>query len=405
MLDAKSQDLQLKKTQIDEPITEVQSVDSFDKMGLSTDLIRGIYGYGFVSPSVIQQRSIMPILSGKDIIAQAQSGTGKTGAFSISALQTVDPLSPNIQAMILSPTRELAKQTGVVIKALAEYMKLDITIFSGGTHVVEDIKKLKEGGTQVVVGTPGRVGELLRKQILRSEHLKLLIIDEADEMLDRGFKEQFAEILSKVPGDVQIALFSATMPEEILKVSAGFMRDPVRILVKNEELTLDGIRQFYLAMEKDSDKFTNFLEIYQNIEIQQCMMYCNSKKRVEELTEKLKQAGFVVSFMHGDMDQIQRDLVMREFRTGASRVLISTDLLARGIDIQQVSLVVNYDLPFKKEQYIHRIGRTGRFGRKGACINFVTPLDYKLLVEIEKFYNTEVKEIPTDLAEVYGDNQ
>lgn len=404
MLDSKSHDQQLKKTQQSEPYTEVPAVDSFDKMNLHPDLIRGIYGYGFTSPSVIQQKAILPLIAGKDTIAQAQSGTGKTGAFSIGALQSADPQSLNVQVMILSPTRELAKQTGVVVKALAEYLKLSIMIFSGGTSIVEDIKKLKEGGTQIVVGTPGRIGDLLRKQFLHSDYLKLLVVDEADEMLTRGFKEQFAEILSKVPGDVQIALFSATMPEEMIKVSSEFMRDPVRILVKNEELTLDGIKQYYLAMERESDKFANLIEIYQNIEIQQCMMYCNSKKRVEELSDKLKKAGFVVSSMHGEMDQQQRDLVMREFRTGASRVLISTDLLARGIDIQQVSLVINYDLPFKKEQYIHRIGRTGRFGRKGACINFVTTLDYKLLVEIEKFYNTEIKEIPSDLAKIYGDD-
>jgi translation initiation factor 4A len=384
-------------------LDQIPAIPSFDKMDLHPDLLRGLYGYGFDAPSVIQQKAILPFIKGKDMIAQAQSGTGKTGAFSIGLLQTIDPESPHVQALVLAPARELAKQIAVVIKALSEYMKIGVAICTGGSSVYDNIKQLKEGGNQIIVGTPGRVEDLLKKNLLKSDYVKCLVLDEADEMLSRGFKESMNEILQKVPGDVQIALFSATMPADIIELSKQFLRDPVKILVKNEELTLDGIKQYFLAMDSESDKFANLLELYQKLEIQQCMIYCNTKKRVEELSTKMKAAGFVVSHMHGEMDQSERDLVMREFRSGASRVLISTDLLARGIDIQQISIVINYDLQKQKEQYIHRIGRAGRFGRKGVAINFVTPNDYKQMIEIEKFYNTQINEIPVDLAELYDD--
>jgi len=252
-----------------------------------------------------------------------------------------------------------------------------------------------------VVGTPGRVHDMLKKEHLKADHLKLFVLDEADEMLGRGFKDQISDIFKLIPGDIQIALFSATMPVEILEMTKQFMRDPARILVKNEELTLDGIKQFFIAIEKEDWKFDTLCELYNNIDIQQCIIYCNTKKRVDELTAKMREKQFTVSAMHGDMDQNQRDLIMREFRTGSSRVLITTDLLARGIDIQQVSLVINYDLPLSKEKYIHRIGRSGRFGRKGVAVNFVTPSDAKFLQDTEKFYNTEIVEMPLDLTNLF----
>jgi len=220
-------------------------------------------------------------------------------------------------------------------------------------------------------------------------------------MLGRGFKEQISDVFKLLPAEVQVALFSATMPKEILEMTRTFMRDPATILVKNEELTLDGIRQFYIAIGKEEWKFDTLGELYNNIEITQCIIYCNSRKRVDELTEKMKEKKFTVSSMHGEMEQDKRDLIMKEFRTGSSRVLITTDLLARGIDIQQVNLVINYDLPPTKEKYIHRIGRSGRFGRKGVAINFVTPADSKFLKEIETFYNTQIEKMPVDLSEVF----
>jgi len=377
-----------------------ETVESFDQLDLKPDLLRGIYGYGFVKPSVIQAKGVLPILKGKDTIAQAQSGTGKTGTFAISILQVVDADSSRCQALVLAPTRELAQQIQRVIMCLGEYLKVNVHICTGGTNVMEERKKLQEG-VQIVVGTPGRVHDMLKKGYLKAEHLKLFVLDEADEMLGRGFQEQIKEIFKLIPGDVQIALFSATMPPEILGLTKDFMRDPATILVKNEELTLDGIKQFYIAIDKEEWKFDTLVELYNNIDIQQCIMYCNKKQKVDELTEKLKEKNFTVSSMHGEMEQNQRDLIMREFRTGTSRVLITTDLLARGIDIQQVSLVINYDLPLSKEKYIHRIGRSGRFGRKGVAINFVTPTDYKFLQEVEKYYNTEVVEMPLDVSNIF----
>jgi translation initiation factor 4A len=388
-----------------QPQTEIQTnweetVESFDQLDLKADLLRGIYGYGFVKPSIIQAKGILPILKTRDTIAQAQSGTGKTATFAISILQVIDPEAPRCQALVLAPTRELAQQIQRVIMCLGEYLKVSVHICTGGTNVMDERKRLQEG-VQVVVGTPGRVHDMLKRGFLKAEHLKLFVLDEADEMLGRGFQEQIKDIFKLIPGDVQIALFSATMPPEILGLTKDFMRDPATILVKNEELTLDGIKQFYIAIDKEEWKFDTLVELYNNIDIQQCIMYCNKKQKVDELTEKLKEKNFTVSSMHGDMDQNQRDLIMREFRTGTSRVLITTDLLARGIDIQQVSLVINYDLPLSKEKYIHRIGRSGRFGRKGVAINFVTPTDYKFLQEVEKYYNTEVVEMPLDVSNIF----
>jgi translation initiation factor 4A len=377
-----------------------ESVDTFDALELKAELIRGIYGYGFEKPSIIQQKGVLPLLKGKDTIAQAQSGTGKTATFAISILQVIDHASPNCQALVLAPTRELAQQIQRVMKALGEYLKVSVHVCTGGTNIGEDIKILKEG-VQVVVGTPGRVNDMLKKGYLRSEYLKLFVLDEADEMLGRGFKDQINEIFQKIPGDIQIALFSATMPTEILEMTKTFMREPARILVKNEQLTLDGIKQYFIAIDKEEWKFDTLVELYNNIEIQQCIIYCNTKKRVDDLSSKMKEKNFTVSSMHGDMDQNERDKIMREFRTGSSRVLITTDLLARGIDIQQVSLVINYDLPTSKEKYIHRIGRSGRFGRKGVAVNFVTPSDSKFLQETEKFYNTEINEMPLDLTTLF----
>jgi len=390
---------------VDQVKTEIQSnweetVDSFDALELKADLLRGIYGYGFVKPSVIQSKGVLPILRSKDTIAQAQSGTGKTATFAISILQLIDPDAQRCQALVLAPTRELAQQIQRVIMCLGEYLKVSVHICTGGTNVMDERKKLQEG-VQIVVGTPGRVHDMLKRGYLKADHLKLFVLDEADEMLGRGFQEQIKEIFKLIPGDVQIALFSATMPPEILGLTKDFMRDPATILVKNEELTLDGIKQFYIAIDKEEWKFDTLVELYNNIDIQQCIIYCNKKQRVDELTTKLKDKNFTLSCMHGDMDQLQRDLIMREFRTGTSRVLITTDLLARGIDIQQVSLVINYDLPLSKEKYIHRIGRSGRFGRKGVAINFVTPSDYKFLQEVEKYYNTEVVEMPLDVSNIF----
>jgi len=374
-------------------------VESFDDMELNDELLRGIYAYGFEKPSYIQQRGIIPVVRGHDTIAQAQSGTGKTATFSIAALQRVSQDVPDCQVLILAPTRELAQQIHKVLNALGDYMKVNSHACVGGTAVRQDIEVLQKG-VQIVVGTPGRVNDMINRNALRLEKLKIFCLDEADEMLSRGFKDQIYDVFQYLPSEVQVCLFSATMPNEILHMTKRFMRDPVRILVKKERLTLDGIKQFYVGVEKENWKLDTLCDLYETLTIVQAIIYCNTRRKVEWLTEKMHQRDFTVSAMHGDMEMQQRQLIMKEFRSGSSRVLITTDLLARGIDVQQVSLVINYDLPTNRENYIHRIGRSGRFGRKGVAINFVTHDDVRNLREIEQFYNTQIEEMPMDVSEL-----
>jgi len=379
-----------------------QVVTSFDEMNLKEDLLRGIYAYGFEKPSKIQQRGIMPILAGKDTIAQAQSGTGKTATFSISTLQlitTEGKMVDKTQALILAPTRELAQQTQKVVRALGDFLQITPHACVGGTLVRDDIRVLREG-VQIVVGTPGRVTDMINRGVLKMDYIRLFILDEADEMLSRGFKEQIYEIFQHLPQKVQVCLFSATMPDEILDLSTKFMRDPVRILVKRDELTLEGIRQFYVAVEREEWKLETLCDLYETLTITQAIIYCNTRSKVDWLRDKMGQRDFTVSTMHGDMVWNERSLIMKEFRSGSSRVLITTDLLARGIDVQQVSLVINYDMPGNRENYIHRIGRSGRFGRKGVAINLVSNDDVRALREIESFYNTQIEEMPMNVSDL-----
>ncbi|TPX38870.1 hypothetical protein SeMB42_g04266 [Synchytrium endobioticum] len=374
-------------------------IDSFDAMGLRQELLRGIYAYGFERPSAIQQRAIMPTLKERDVIAQAQSGTGKTATFSISILQKIDVTKRETQALILAPTRELAHQIQKVVVALGDYMQIECHACIGGTNVREDMRKL-EGGAHVVVGTPGRVFDMINRRALRSEYIKMFVLDEADEMLSRGFKDQIYEVFQLLPPATQVVLLSATMPQDVLEVTKAFMRDPIRILVKRDELTLEGIKQFFVAVEKEEWKLDTLCDLYETVTITQAVIFCNTKRKVDWLTQKMHEREFTISAMHGEMTQQERDVVMKEFRSGSSRVLITTDLLARGIDVQQVSLVINYDIPNNREAYIHRIGRSGRFGRKGIAINFVTADDARMIKDIEQFYNTQIEEMPMNVADL-----
>lgn len=373
---------------------------TFDSMELKEDLLKGIYAYGFERPSAIQQRAIKPTLMGRDVIAQAQSGTGKTATFTISILQRIDTNLNECQALVLAPTRELAGQIVSVVAALGDFMKVKVHGCVGGTAIRDDIRTFNEG-VHVVVGTPGRVYDMIaNRKALRVQHMQLFVLDEADEMLSRGFKDQIYDVFKFMPEQVQCTIFSATMPLDVLEVTEKFMRDPVRILVKKDELTLEGIKQFYIAIEQEDWKFETLCDLYKTLTITQAIIYCNTRRKVDWLTEKMTAADFTVSSMHGDLDQRERDLIMREFRTGSSRVLITTDLLARGIDVQQVSLVINYDLPTNRENYIHRIGRSGRFGRKGVSINFITKNDVRNMRDIEAFYNTQIDEMPSNVADL-----
>jgi len=378
---------------------EYPVVDSFDDLDLQEGLLRGIYSYGFEKPSAIQQRAIRPVLEGRDTIGQAQSGTGKTATFVIGALQRIDFSHKSCQTLILAPTRELANQIYKVVLALGDYLKVQCHVCIGGTSVRDDIDRLRDG-VHVVVGTPGRVFDMASKRHLRIDDLQTFVLDEADEMLSRGFKDQIYDIFKTLPPNVQVCLFSATMPPEILDMTTKFMRDAVRILVKKDELTLEGIRQFYVAIEKEEWKLDTLCDLYETLTITQAIIYCNTRRKVDFLADQMSKRDFTISTMHADLDQKERDLIMREFRSGSSRVLISTDLLARGIDVQQVSLVINFDLPSNLENYLHRIGRSGRFGRKGVAINFVTNNDVRVMKDIEKYYHTQIEEMPMDIADM-----
>jgi len=374
-------------------------VETFDALNLNENLLRGIYSYGFEKPSAIQQRGIKPILDGFDTIGQAQSGTGKTATFAIAALQKIDYELLQCQALVLAPTRELAQQIQKVVISLGDHVNVKCHLCVGGT-CWREFRTLMDNGVHMIVGTPGRVNDMLTRRVFNSDRVKLLVVDEADEMLSRGFKPQIYDVFSRLPTlEIQVAIFSATMPQDILELTTRFMRNPKRILVKKDELTLEGIRQFYVAVQKEEWKFETLCDLYETLTITQAIIYCNTKRKVDQLSQQMSSRDFTVSSMHGDMQQSDRELIMKEFRSGATRVLITTDLLARGIDVQQVSLVINYDLPASLENYIHRIGRSGRFGRKGVAINFITNNDAGQLKDIERHYNTQIDEMPESVAD------
>uniref|UniRef100_A0A8C1LLK9 RNA helicase n=1 Tax=Cyprinus carpio TaxID=7962 RepID=A0A8C1LLK9_CYPCA len=367
---------------------EVDVTPTFDTMGLREDLLRGIYAYGTNTLACFFCRS--------------QSGTGKTATFCISVLQCLDIqvlLKIRTQALILAPTRELAGQIQKVLLALGDYMNVQCHTCIGGTNVGEDIRKL-DYGQHVVAGTPGRVFDMIRRRSLRTRAIKMLVLDEADEMLNKGFKEQIYDVYRYLPPATQVCLISATLPHEILEMTNKFMTDPIRILVKRDELTLEGIKQFFVAVEREEWKFDTLCDLYDTLTITQAVIFCNTKRKVDWLTEKMREANFTVSSMHGDMPQKERESIMKEFRSGASRVLISTDVWARGLDVPQVSLIINYDLPNNRELYIHRIGRSGRYGRKGVAINFVKNDDIRILRDIEQYYSTQIDEMPMNVADL-----
>jgi translation initiation factor 4A len=363
---------------------------------LDPDLLRGIYGYGFEDPSPIQQKSILSIIQERDVIAQAQSGSGKTGAFTIGALNRIDAALKKPQVIIMAPTRELAKQICSVTGELSIQMKLNIQLLIGGTSTDDDIMEFKAKQPQILIGCPGRVHDILRRIPTIGHGIQMLILDEADEMLSAGFNEQIYNIFQQLNSNVQVCLFSATMSDELHVLSEKFMRNPVKILVKNELLTLKGIRQYHIALDTDQHKYLTLKDLFARISLSQCIIYCNSIRRVSDLAEAMLNDGFPVCSIHSGMDKLARDKVYQDFRRGMHRVLISSNLTARGIDIQQVATVINFDLPKCVHVYLHRIGRSGRWGRKGTGLNFVTRRDYRKMKEIETYYETNIPELPAD---------
>lgn len=369
-------------------------ISSWDDLNCDMNLLRGIYSYGFEEPSTIQKKTILPILKKRDIIAQAQSGTGKTGAFTIGTLGQIDLQLNKTQGIILAPTRELSKQIHHVLSNLGKMMdKLKIQLLVGGTSIENDVQELKTI-PHIIVGCPGRINDMIRRKKIFISDVKIIVLDEADEMLSKGFKDQIYNIFHQLDEDnVQIALFSATMSQELIEMSKKLLRNPEKILVKSEALTLEGIMQAYVLLENEQQKYGTLKDIYTIINVSQCIIYCNSLKRVIDLYNNMNNEGFPVCCLHSDQTREERETAYQEFKDGKYRVLVSTNITARGIDIQQVSTVINYDIPKDAHTYLHRIGRSGRWGRKGYGINFITQKDIKKLREIESYYKTSIVEL------------
>ena len=381
-----------------EPYTP-KSIETWEELPAKTNILRGIYAHGFEKPSPIQKQAILSMFDKKDIIAQAQSGTGKTGCFAIGALQAVDESVDAMQVMILSPTRELSIQTKAVVDAIGSQCKdIKTQLLVGGTSTEKDMQSLRNKSPHIIIGCPGRIYDMLRRRKLQASALKVIILDEADEMLSSGFKDQVYDIFQYLPQQIQVALFSATMPLELDVLTETFMRNPVKILVKTEQLTLEGIRQYYIALENDNEKYDALKDLYGELALSQCIIYCNSVDRVQDLYDAMVADDFPVGQIHSKMNKFDREKSYREFSIGTTRVLISSNVTARGIDVQQVSTVINFDIPKCVHTYLHRIGRSGRWGRKGMGINFATKRDLRNMRDVEQYYSTSITELPATFA-------
>jgi len=375
----------------------VQEYPTFDEMDFSENILRGIYAHGFTKPSSIQTKAIMPMKNRRDIIAQAQSGTGKTGAFVIGSLTQVDESIKKPQVLILVHVRELAEQIAKVATNLGQYMKLNVLTAVGGNPVRDDIRAL-DAGAQFIVGTPGRVYDLMSRNALNTNEIRVLIMDEADQMLEELFYKQVMCILERgFPEKTQVALFSATMAEPVIAVANKILQNPVRILIPPTAVRLEGIQQFYVKLDHEDHKFECICDLYKNLNITQAVIFCNMRKNAEMLANKMGDQGFPIACIHGELPKAERAQRMKDFLSGDCRVLVSTDMLGRGIDVQQVSLVINYELPEVMESYVHRIGRAGRFGRKGTTINLIGKNEEGLMGEIAKKFGMEMNPLPGDL--------
>jgi superfamily II DNA/RNA helicase len=383
---------------------------SFDDMDfLSFDLLKGLFDYGFTIPSRIQNLTIKDIHSGEDLIAQSQSGTGKTGAFTIGSLSIVNPEENYPQVLVLATTRELATQIHTVFTNISKYMGISVQLCIGGTRVKTNYNKsdpYKQIRTaHVLIGTPGRVYDYINSNAFDAKKLKLFVMDEADALLKEDFIEQIKSIVTSLDANTQICVFSATYPREILDIASAIMTSPKEVLLKREDLTLDLIKQYKINTKFVEYKFDTLVDLYKNLLIGQCIIFVNSVGSADELTSKLDESGFSVSKIHGQMETSARTEVLRDFRLGLIRVLIATDVLSRGIDVEQIGIVINYDMPRDKAQYIHRIGRSGRFGKLGVAINFITDRDYRTLNDIERHYRIQIRDMPdfqTVLSQLSG---
>ncbi len=368
----------------------------FEELNVDEKILKAIGDMGFEEASPIQAKAIPVVLEGKDIVGQAQTGTGKTAAYGIPMLQSIDPKLKCVQAVVLCPTRELAIQVADEIRKLAKYMSsIKVLPVYGGQEIVRQIKSLKTG-VQIVVGTPGRVMDHMRRKTVKFDKVKMVILDEADEMLDMGFREDMETILTQMPEERQTVMFSATMPKAIMDIARTFQNDAEVIKVVRKELTVENIEQYYFEVRsKNKDEIlSRLIDIY-NPKLS--VVFCNTKKQVDDLISELKGRGYFADGIHGDMKQAQRDRVMNDFRKGKTEILIATDVAARGIDVDDVDIVFNYDLPQDEEYYVHRIGRTGRAGRAGLAFSFVTGKEIYKLKDIERYCKTKImaRQIPS----------
>lgn len=373
--------------------------NNFDNLDINKDILKGIYLYGFNKPSKIQIKGIQAISTKKDCIIQSQSGTGKTATYLIGILNNIQ-CNNTCQAIIIAPTRELALQVFEVAFEITKYSKVKVSLLIGGTNVSDNISDIQN--TNIVIGTLGRLNHLILYKKLNIKNLKMLAVDEADNILVDGVPNDLQKIYDIIPNDCQNILISATLSSNVFTLSDKLMDDPVKILLKKTEIAVDLISQFYVDVEEEEYKLDVLLDLYNIISSTQAIIFCNTIRKVTWLTEQLTEKNFSITTIHGKMSQSERNLVVEDFRNSKTRLLLTTDLLARGIDIPQVNLVINYDLPINKETYIHRIGRCGRFGKKGLSITMVKMEDnndVKLLNKMKNYYKLDINEIPENIDE------
>jgi len=375
----------------------------FEDLHLSKEIQKAVTDLGFEEATPIQYQAIPSILEGKDVIGQAQTGTGKTAAFGIPTLEMVDPESRKVQAVILCPTRELAIQVAEELKKLSKYKKgIEILPIYGGQPIERQINGLRKG-VQIIIGTPGRVMDHMERRTLKLDTVKIVILDEADEMLDMGFREDIEFILKKIPEQRQTILFSATMPQAILNLAKKYQKNPEFIKLVHKELTVPSIEQFYYEV-KEQTKPEVLSRLIDTYDLKLSLVFCNTKKRVDELVGHLQARGYLADGLHGDMNQTQRDRVMSKFRKGAVEILVATDVAARGIDVEDIEAVFNYDVPHDEEYYVHRIGRTGRAGRAGRAFTLVVGRDIYQIRDIQRYAKTKItfQEVPSvsDVEEI-----
>jgi len=375
-------------------------MDNFDDLKLSQELIKGVYLHGFTQPTPIQIKGINSITTGKDCILQSQSGTGKTATYLLGVMNRLDTTETGCQGVIITPTRELADQVYAVASNLGKYTNFKITKCVGGTNVYQNRDELKTA--TLVIGTIGRLSHMINEKKINSHKVKFVVLDEADDLLANGINDKLQFILDKIPCGVQIVLISATMSNNVFSISKIFMHDPIKILLKNNEVIIDLITQFYVDVETEESKLDTLLDLYNLVSAAQTIIFCNTIRKVEWLEQQLKLNNFTITTIHSNMNQSERDNIVKEFRDGNTRLLLTTDLLSRGIDIPQVNMVINYDLPPNKETYVHRIGRCGRFDKKGVAITLVKstdPCDIKTFNRMKHYYNMDIKEMPISIGQ------